>query len=237
MAEDAVDEAIRVFELNKTASSKTLNAEAKVQPCKTRDVLLIGTPGFSSSLAHSLGSHHGLSTDIAEHLASNYGDRAWEVASESSAMARLASGYPFVESEIGYGVKYEMAQTAADILARRTRLAFLDVNAALEALPRVVDVMAEKMSWTEARKEQEWTSTVSFLASMGLSSDLAGVTREQVVRGEHRLPSRRLSVAPMGGFSGESTLKGAITIAAPRPLAHPAVSVMESRPVAPVTRE
>lgn len=39
-----------------------------------------------------------------------------------------------------YGIK-EYACTAVDMISRRTRLAFLNVQAAEEALPRIVELM------------------------------------------------------------------------------------------------
>lgn len=37
-----------------------------------------------------------------------------------------------------YAAREEMCESAVDFLARRTRLAFLDISAAEEALPRVI---------------------------------------------------------------------------------------------------
>ena len=47
----------------------------------------------------------------------------------------------------------EYACTAIDVLARRTRLAFLNVQAAHEALPRIVDIMAAELGWDKNRKK------------------------------------------------------------------------------------
>lgn len=49
----------------------------------------------------------------------------------------------------------EYACHAVDFLARRTRLAFLNVRAAEEALPRIVDLMGEHLKWNSERKKQE----------------------------------------------------------------------------------
>ena len=60
---------------------------------------------------------------------------------------RLAEGHPFLEAEIVWAVRREMAVTPIDALARRTRLAFLDTNAALAALKRTADLMAAELGW------------------------------------------------------------------------------------------
>jgi glycerol-3-phosphate dehydrogenase len=58
-----------------------------------------------------------------------------------------------------------------DVLARRTRLSFLDAQAALDALPRVADIMAEELNWTRAQKRQQIDGAMVFLSSMGLAPD------------------------------------------------------------------
>jgi glycerol-3-phosphate dehydrogenase len=44
--------------------------------------------------------------------------------------------------------------------------------------------MADELKWSEQRKEAEWKDSVTFLASMGLPTDLLQITREQVLKGE-----------------------------------------------------
>lgn len=51
-----------------------------------------------------------------------------------------------------YAVK-EYACTAIDVIARRLRLAFLNVQAAQEALPTIIDIMGEELNWNSAEKK------------------------------------------------------------------------------------
>lgn len=39
------------------------------------------------------------------------------------------------------------------MIARRMRLAFLNSQAAMEALPGIIDIMAEELNWSEAEKK------------------------------------------------------------------------------------
>jgi glycerol-3-phosphate dehydrogenase len=95
--------------------------------------------------------HFGLETEVAQHLSDNYGDRAWAVAAGMKQTGqswpvfgiRVAKGLPVTESEIHYACQCEYARTAVDVIARRTRLSFLNVRATLEALPRIIEIMAE----------------------------------------------------------------------------------------------
>lgn len=63
-------------------------------------------------------------------------------------------------------------------------MAFLNAQAALEALPGVIDMMAEELKWDSKRKDLEWAESVQFLASMGLPKSLLGVTRKEVESGK-----------------------------------------------------
>ena len=67
-----------------------------------------------------------------------------------------------------YATRYEYAQTAVDVIARRCRLSFLNAQAALRALPRVVEIMAEDLNWSYSRQRAEIERATKFLASMGL---------------------------------------------------------------------
>ena len=72
--------------------------------------------------------------------AASYGDRAHivtKIAEDRKLGRRLVRGHPMLEAEVVYAVHNEYCETAEDFIARRTRLAFLDVNASKEALPKV----------------------------------------------------------------------------------------------------
>ena len=208
MAEDAVDEAIKVFKLQPKRVLDTPNVSGIFGfndgvnldgTCQTHSVRLLGAHGYSKTLFINLIQHYRLDTDVAKHLAQSYGDRAWDVAALASPSTevlgsqprgrRLSPQYPFIDGEVRYAVRNEYAQTAVDFLARRTRLSFLNAHASLEALPTVIDLMGEELKWSKERKELEWTETVYFLASMGLPSNKLEMTREEVLNGKARLPS------------------------------------------------
>ena len=200
MAEEAVDEALTEFGI-KTHPVPNPPLVSGVEgfhedldldgSCKTHAVRLIGAHGFSKTLFINLVQHFGIETDVAKHLTEAYGDRAWTVASLCAPTedrfpvrgVRISALYPFVDGEIRYAVRHEYAQTATDVVARRTRLAFLNAQAALEALPKIIDLMGEELHWSKARKAQEWTDTVKFLGSMGLPKGKLDLSREDVEAG------------------------------------------------------
>ena len=97
---------------------------------------------------------------IAKHLSHTYGDKATEVAKLANITGRrwpvlgkrLLEQFPYIEAEIKYAVQ-EYACTVVDFLARRTRLAFLNAQAAADAIPKIADIMAKELKWSKAKKE------------------------------------------------------------------------------------
>ena len=166
MAQETIDKAIHVFDLKPTG------------PCATETVPLIGAQGWSPNMFIKLIQHFGLETEVAMHLSETYGDRAWGVAALAAQSGsrwpifgvRLAPGYPYIEAEVKYACQKEYACTAVDVIARRTRLSFINVQSTLAALPRIIEIMSKELGWDEERKTHELENAKEFLKSMGLSN-------------------------------------------------------------------
>lgn len=201
MAEETVDEAIKIYGLQpkpltnppRVSGTDLIDADAPLDgTCQTHQVKLVGAHGFSKTLFINLVQHFGVETEVAKHLCTAYGDRAWTVAALCEPTeqrfpvrgTRLSTLYPFVDGEVRYACRHEYAESAVDVIARRTRLAFLNAQAALEALPRVIDLMAQELGWSKARQEFEWKNSVEFLASMGLPKGKLGLTKKEVEAGK-----------------------------------------------------
>ena len=183
MAEEAVDEAISHFSLKTTPHPNAPDVSGTEMiydgahldgSCQTHQVKLVGAHGFSKTLFINIIQHFGIETDVAKHLTESYGDRAWTVAALSSPTEqrypvrgeKISPLYPFIDGEVRYAIRHEYAQTAVDVLARRTRLAFLNAQAALEALPKVIDIMAGELKWDSKRKEVEWKDSMSIFSPL-----------------------------------------------------------------------
>ncbi len=143
MALDTVSEALKVGKLQASAS-------------RTDTLKLVGAEAFDPDGAVSLRRQYGLDADVADYLNRAYGDQAVKIAELTETHPkRLVEGHPHLEAEVVYSATQEGACTAVDFLARRTRLAFLDQQAALEAVPKVVGLLGQALSWDEDRKQQE----------------------------------------------------------------------------------
>ncbi|CAM9545594.1 glycerol-3-phosphate dehydrogenase, mitochondrial [Lethenteron reissneri] len=158
MAEDTLNAAIAAHGLRATS------------PCRTVGLLLEGAHGWTPTLFIRLVQDYGLESEVAMHLASSYGDKAFQIAKMAKVTGkrwpivgkRLVSEFPYIEAEVKFAIQ-EYACTATDVIARRTRLAFLNVQAADEALPRVIEIMGKELNWSEKRKQEELETAKTFL--------------------------------------------------------------------------
>ncbi|XP_010884402.2 glycerol-3-phosphate dehydrogenase, mitochondrial isoform X2 [Esox lucius] len=139
-------------------------------PSKTVGLMLEGGKDWSPTMYIRLVQDYGLENEVAQHLAATYGGKAFEVAKMARVTGkrwpivgkRLVSEFPYIESEVRYAVK-EYACTAIDVIARRTRLGFLNVQAADEALPRIVEIMGKMLDWSEQKRTEELEAAKKFL--------------------------------------------------------------------------
>ncbi|MGI8640319.1 MAG: FAD-dependent oxidoreductase [Pyrinomonadaceae bacterium] len=62
---------------------------------------------------------------------------------------KLHEDLPYYSAEIVWAVRFEMAQTVEDVLARRTRALFLNAKAAIEIAPNAAQIMARELGKNE----------------------------------------------------------------------------------------
>lgn len=126
---------------------------------RTADHLLVGAAGFTEDFWKKIQAEYGLKPEVAQHLARQYGVRALEVAvliQEKPEWGQaLVAGFPFVQAEVMYAVRREMAGNLRDFMARRIRLELLDWQATLSATPVVAALMGQELGWTPEKTAQE----------------------------------------------------------------------------------
>ncbi len=133
MAEDCVDHAITLGELNDV-------------PSGTRDLKIHGYKEGVDSL-NSLGIY-GSDTEKILALA----------AADKRLGQRLHPDLPYIGAEVIWGVREEMARTVDDMLSRRTRALFLNARAATAMAPAVAKLMADELGtgqdWIDGQLQQ-----------------------------------------------------------------------------------
>ena len=98
-------------------------------PCTTSTIGLLGRDGWEPTLAVQLIQHGGVRAEVANHLASAYGGRSWDVLALARPTGKryprfgipLAEGYPYVEAEVRDACR-EHAVTIEDIPSRRSEM-------------------------------------------------------------------------------------------------------------------
>jgi glycerol-3-phosphate dehydrogenase len=171
MAQDVVDHAVKAGQLT------------HAKPCQTENVCVIGGDGWDRAMftkliqnytrvkqARGKQSTAPMNTDIALHLSESYGIQAFRVAELASQGygKRLAHSHPYVEAEVLYAMRYEYAQTIADVVARRTRLSFIDSHAARLVVHRVGELMQAELGWSRGRRRQEEEDALHLIETMSI---------------------------------------------------------------------
>ncbi len=142
MAQDAVDEACRILETERT--------------CKTPDHKLHGADkaGDGQSELEELTAKSGISEESVIHLKSKYGDQAGAVLAlceDNTGLAALIhKDYPYIKAEALYAARYEMAVTLRDFFARRIRFELTDWQATIDSVETVALIMAGELLWDES---------------------------------------------------------------------------------------
>ena len=165
MAEDAVDKVIEVCRLHDKVKF----------PCLTLTTGLVGKVGYTHNMNIRLIQEFGIAKSVAHRLSRTYGGRAYDVchiardemASGHGRGVRLIPGMPIIEAEVVFAARHDWAQHATDFIARRTRLAYLDKEAAVRAIDRVVELMASELGWDHTRQVWERLNCLTYLNHFG----------------------------------------------------------------------
>jgi glycerol-3-phosphate dehydrogenase len=148
-----------------------------VTPSATRQHPLAGAAGYDKHFSKDIEKEYSLPADVAKHLAGKFGTtalEALELLKENPGWnRRIAAGLPVIEAEIIFCIRYEMAETIEDLLARRTGAQLHGWTEAIEAAPRVAELLAQEKRWEPGRSASavsDYTTKIaSFLDELGLN--------------------------------------------------------------------
>lgn len=183
MAQDGVDAAIKVLTSDTQGDN---DGTTTIAPCRTKAIQMVGADRIGEVcgskfdiITRTLREKYHMDKDVATHLMRNYGTRALQIAeisaagylnrkpsSSSQSAVRLVAKYPYLEAEVIFAVRQEYAVKATDVIARRTRLAFIDADATASIVPSIVMTMASLLHWSKARQAAEVAECHVFLSTM-----------------------------------------------------------------------
>ncbi|GAB2697750.1 glycerol-3-phosphate dehydrogenase [Hymenobacter frigidus] len=124
MGEDAIDKAISLGQLPAAAS-------------QTAQLAIHGAEAATAATGEAAFAHYG-------------GDAAGlqQLLAENPALgAKLDDELEFVQAEVVWAARFEMARTVEDVLARRVRLLFLDAATAMRVAPVVAALLAQELGF------------------------------------------------------------------------------------------
>jgi glycerol-3-phosphate dehydrogenase len=120
----------------------------------TQNLPLQGSVGWLTAQQdiEQKGAALGLSSDTLKHLDRSYGAQAQVILAlirEDSTLAeRLVDDLPYIQAEVIYACREEMAMTPYDVLARRTAITLEDRQRGLGVVEKVAALMAKELAWT-----------------------------------------------------------------------------------------
>jgi len=151
MGADAVDEAAQ-------------DLPGRINPSCTEDVPLVGADGYHPLVnqADRLAAEHNVHPYRIRHLLDRYGSLIHEVlapaADDPELLQPLPGAADYLQAEALYAVTHEGALHVEDVLARRTRISIEYSHRGIETAPRVAEIMAKVLGWSEAERDQEITA-------------------------------------------------------------------------------
>lgn len=131
MGEETINHAVEVAGLAKTAS-------------RTLDLKLHGWTDDSAAMPEA-DRVYGADLPLLQSLSDN----------DATLVGLLHPRLPYRLREVVWAVRYEMARTVEDVLARRTRALFLDARAAMEAAPVVADLLAKELGRSDMWRNRD----------------------------------------------------------------------------------
>jgi len=148
-----------------------------VTPSRTKQYALAGAAGYDEGFSKEIEKEYSLPADVARHLAGKFGTRGLEILEllneNPSWNRRITAALPAIEAEIVFCIRYEMAETIEDLLARRTGSQFYGWKEAIQAAPRVAELLAQEKHWKASRTAaalSEYTTKIrAFLNELGLN--------------------------------------------------------------------
>jgi glycerol-3-phosphate dehydrogenase len=145
---------------------------ARTHPSRTADWHLVGAADLDAQarIANELETIRSVASagrGVAAQLVARHGTEAPAVitlGAELDLLRPLVPGRAFLEAEVAWAARHELALSLDDVLARRTRLAPELRDRGAGVAPRVAAILGAELGWGEARKALE---VQIYLASAG----------------------------------------------------------------------
>ena len=175
MAADSVDEVVGVLG----------HRRGRIKRSQTKHLALRGAEGTDALRAPGAAGRLGTTTPALEHLIGRYGGDARTLLAMVRAQPELGEALvptlPYLKAEALYAVRYEMATTLDDVLARRTRAQLLARDACAAVASDVARLIAPDLGWNEVDAEARAEAYRAAVARERAASGLQETTLEHMI--------------------------------------------------------
>lgn len=141
--------------------------EGKLTPhanCKTYNYAFKGKENYSENLYLTISQKYNISSDGAKRLRNYYGGEVFEILGEKP--KELVSGSEYFQEEIIHAVQKEFALTVTDVIARRLRLLFLDLEYTKKFIFPIAEIMAKELGWTTKERTLQENQALMLIESL-----------------------------------------------------------------------
>jgi glycerol-3-phosphate dehydrogenase len=132
--------------------------------CMTYNFAFPGTLGYTKDLYRKLQSVYNFDESTAVRLADTFGGETEVILGKKPKEIKKGTGY--YEEEIHHFVTHEFALSVSDVLARRWRVLFLDLELAKKLAEPVAKVLMKQLKWTETQKKSSLKEFTDLIGSL-----------------------------------------------------------------------
>jgi len=134
------------------------NLTGRITDCRTRHHPLVGVEDQTESIEELLVEYR-VDMSTVRHLKEKFGShrsRVLDLARENASfLLPIVAGSPYIQAEVVYCAREEMAVCIEDILSRRLGLQFYDWRLAIHAAPIVGQILARELGWSTAHTQEQ----------------------------------------------------------------------------------
>lgn len=137
--------------------------------CITKEIKSIGSHKYNINLYKEISNKTGLNENLTKRLQDLYGDQLNILINYfSNGKTFISKKYNFTKEEVEYNIDYEYAMKPADILLRRTGIAFFDVKEADNCIDDLMKIFSNKFNYGKSQYNNEKKELINELNSVGL---------------------------------------------------------------------
>ncbi|PKA02863.1 FAD-dependent oxidoreductase, partial [Leptospira ellisii] len=139
------------------------NLETK-EECSTKHYLFPGAAGYSETLHKEIEGVYKVESGFAKRLQNYYGTEVFEILGKKPKL--LGKGIPYFEEEVNFAVDKEFALGVTDILARRFRILFVNLESARKMVGPVSAILSKRLKWKEKKKKEEESAALELIENL-----------------------------------------------------------------------